>query len=239
MLSLLPTHLLAFLSAPSALLAIGVAELRLAGMGVLFLLAAVTVHEFAHAFVAHRLGDPTPQAEGRLNLNPLSHADPVGTLALPLLLPLLAPGFLFGWGRPVHTLPHRYRRSVSMRFGSALVAVAGPLANLLLAGLTLGVVWALGQAGVVQGPLDLQSPIRLFFTLNIILFVFNLIPLHPLDGGKVLTWLMGAKFDRVDDFLRKWGGWIVLLLVLSPIPVLSYLLTPFYRWGNVLLDAVV
>ena len=103
---------------------------------VVFMLVAVGLHEFAHAWVATRLGDPTPAAEERLTLNPLSHADPVGTFVMPVAAQLFGLPLL-GWGRPVPTQPYRYTRKVSMRTGLALVAVAGPLANLALGVLTV------------------------------------------------------------------------------------------------------
>jgi Zn-dependent protease len=214
------------------------ASLRLAGIFVLCLIAAITVHEFAHAFVAHKLGDPTPEAQGRLTLNPIAHADPVGTLALPIMMALMSPGMLFGWGRPVETQPRHYTRKISLRAGMALVAFAGPLSNLMLAGLTILVVWILALTGVITEPLSAYHPLRTFFSLNIVLFVFNLIPVHPLDGGKVLHWLMGPKYQNVDDFLARYGFLILLVLVFFT-PVMSWLLTPFFMLGNTLLNAVV
>ena len=103
---------------------------------VVFMVMAVGIHEYAHAWVATRLGDPTPKAEDRLTLNPLNHADPVGTFVMPIAAYVMSFPLL-GWGRPVPTQPYRYTRSVSMRTGLALVAVAGPLANLALGLLTV------------------------------------------------------------------------------------------------------
>jgi len=223
--------------------AINAEGLRLAAIQVLFLIASVTFHEFAHAWTADRLGDPTPDAQGRLTLNPVAHADPVGTLGLPLLMAIALPGSLIGWGRPVETDPRRFRRRFTIRGGMALVAFAGPLSNLLLALLTLLVVWALGMAGVLQAPLGRWSPFAMFFLLNLTLFAFNLLPIHPLDGGKIVTWLLGPKYAHVDEFLTQWGWPILLGLVLVEsfldIPTLSYLFLPVYSMGIYLLQAAV
>lgn len=205
-------------------------QARTAAITVICLILAVTVHEFAHALCAHRLGDPTPEGQGRLTLNPVAHADPIGTLVLPLILAVTNPGMLFGWGRPVQTQPRYYTRKVTMRAGMAMVAFAGPLSNLMLAGLTLGIAYGLSTAGMF-GEVA-REPIQRFFILNIVLFAFNLLPLHPLDGGKVLGWLLGPKYQQIDDFLLRYGGIIVIVLVLSPIPILRYLLGPFIRWAH-------
>ena len=196
--------------------------LRNAGLYVICLILAVTVHEFAHAYAAHKLGDGTPEAQGRLTLSPMAHADPIGTLILPLVLAVISPGLLFGWGRPVQTQPRNYTRKVTMRGGMAIVAFAGPLSNLLQAAITLAVLAGLSAAGALTQ--TLLTPLTLFFTLNLVLFAFNLLPIHPLDGGKVLSWAFGPRWEPVDDFLRRYGGIVILVLVLSPIPFLRYLL---------------
>lgn len=208
--------------------------LRNAGLYVICLILAVTVHEFAHAYAAHKLGDGTPEAQGRLTLSPMAHADPIGTLILPLMLAVMSPGLIFGWGRPVQTQPRNYTRKITMRAGMAIVAFAGPLSNLLQAGLTLGVVAALSAAGVLTE--TVLTPLGVFFTLNLILFVFNLLPVHPLDGGKVLSWAFGAKWEPVDDFLRRYGWVVILVLVLSG--VLGYLLKPVLDLGQLAFRAV-
>jgi len=210
--------------------------LRNAGLYVICLILAVTVHEFAHAYAAHKLGDGTPEAQGRLTLNPMAHADPIGTLILPLVLAIASPGLLFGWGRPVQSQPRNYTRKVTMRAGMAIVAFAGPLSNLVQAGLTLALVAGLSAAGALTP--TLMTPLTLFFTLNLVLFAFNLIPIHPLDGGKVLSWAFGARWEPVDEFLRRYGGIVLIVLVLSPIPILGYLLGPVLRLGQLALAAV-
>lgn len=211
-------------------------NLRMAGLVVICLILSVTIHEFAHAFAAHKLGDGTPEAQGRLTLSPMAHADPIGTLILPLILAVTSPGMLFGWGRPVQTDPRNYTRKITMRGGMAIVAFAGPLSNLLQAGLTLAIVAGLSAAGVFAESAFLLKPFGIFFSLNVLLFLFNLLPIHPLDGGKVLSWAFGPKFEPVDDFLRRYGGIVLIVLVLSG--VLGYLLGPVMDLASMVFLAV-
>jgi Zn-dependent protease len=119
----------------------------------------------------------------------------------------------------------------------ALVAFAGPLSNLLLAALTLLIVWLLGLVGLLrQGVL---GPLVAFFNLNIILLVFNMLPLHPLDGGKILAWFLGPKHQHIDDFLMRYGGYIIIILIVALPGVLGVIFTPFYQFGHWLLKAVI
>jgi Zn-dependent protease len=213
-------------------------DVRRAGVFLICMVLAIGVHEFAHAWTAHRLGDGTPEAQGRLTLNPLPHADPIGTMVLPVVLALSGTGMLFGWGKPVNTEPRYYTRKITMRGGMALVSFAGPLSNLLLAVLTFGLIAALSASGVITGRIDGFHPLRVFYSLNILLFVFNLIPVHPLDGGKILAWLMGPRYQHVDDFLRRYGFLILVGLIFMPPYLLEFILRPFFQWGNLALDLV-
>lgn len=223
----------------------GATDLRRAGIFVICMILAIGVHEFAHAWMANKLGDPQPEGEGRLTLNPLVHADPIGTITLPLVLGLFGGGFLFGWGRPVMTNPRNYTRKISMRGGFALVAFAGPLSNLLQALVALGLIAGLSAAGMMSvGTGALEHPLLVYYVLNIVLFAFNLIPIHPLDGGKVLGWLLGAKYQHIDDFLLANGGKILLVAIFAPLMLgfagpIQWLLMPFVDAGIYLLQLVV
>lgn len=232
----------AFLLTSPGLLAIGAADLRRAGIFVICMILAIGVHEFSHAYAAHKLGDPTPEGEGRLTLNPVAHMDPIGTLALPLVLGLWMNGMIFGWGRPVNTNPRMYDRKITMRGGMALVAFAGPLSNLLLAALSLLLVFILKVTGVITVASlaggSLEHPLLVFYFLNILLFAFNLLPLHPLDGGKVLAWALGPRYQHVDDFLARYGFVILIVLVVALPQVISVLFGPFFSFGRWALTAV-
>lgn len=146
-------------------------------------LVAITFHEFAHGLAAYKLGDNTAKNEGRLSLNPLDHLDPIGTLML-----LLAG---FGWGKPVHVNPTQYTRKISMEKGEAIVSFAGPLTNIILAfvfALIYGAMIKLASAGFLLSKVGniIQLIIASTISINIGLGVFNLIPLPPLDGSKII-----------------------------------------------------
>ncbi|MGE5654078.1 MAG: site-2 protease family protein, partial [Bacillota bacterium] len=147
------------------------------------LLIAMTVHEFAHAYVAHRLGDPTPRLQGRLTLNPVAHIDPMGLLMLVF--------FRFGWGRSVEVNPNYFR---NYRKGMLWVSLAGPASNILL-GLATAIVF--GLLGRFSPLLLTSSGFRQIMLgllmYNVYLAVFNLIPIPPLDGSKILFGILPAK----------------------------------------------
>ncbi len=153
-------------------------------------IAFVAFHEFAHAWTADKLGDDTPRLQGRVTLDPIAHIDLVGTIILPLVL-LVASAqhgqpFFFGWGKPVMINPNNLRRR---RFDDILVSVAGPVMNLLLGILLLGIV-KLGSVAGISFFQNIDSFIPLI-SLTLFLFVFNLLPIPPLDGGHIFRHLLG------------------------------------------------
>lgn len=163
------------------------------------LILAISLHEFAHALAADLQGDRLPRAMGRVSLNPARHLDPLGTLLIFLVG--------FGWGKPVE---FRRQALASPRFGAAIVAMAGPLMNLLL-----GFVGALGTVWAVRS--DNQSLALFFYTflgINVILAVFNLIPIPPLDGSRLLTIFLPPSKQHILFFLDRYGMVILLLLLL-------------------------
>ncbi len=179
------------------------------------MILSLTVHEFAHAWMGKRLGDTTAEELGRLTLNPLPHIDPIGTLLLPLLLMTKGLGY-FGWAKPVPFNPARFRRDITMRTGTMLVALAGPVSNLLLALASLGILSALVHTGTLDAtPQALLTLLTTMIGINIGLFVFNMIPVAPLDGQKILAGLLpgttAIQFDRINARF----GWIALLLLLA------------------------
>lgn len=187
------------------------------------LVGSLSVHEAAHAWAADRLGDPTARALGRLSLNPAVHVDPIGTVFFPLLaamtnLPLI------GWARPV-PVDRRYLRAPRRDF--ALIAAAGPVSNLVLAALGSGAVLALGGLGAVLEAGMLGETLVQWVVLNVLLALFNMIPVPPLDGGNVLMGLLPSGAADALERLRPYGFLVIYALMLSGL--LSAVLRPVQR----------
>lgn len=196
------------------------------GLYLICLVLSIAVHEYGHALVADRLGDPTPDSEGRVSLNPLVHADPVGTLIMPVVA-VISSFPLLGWGRPVPTRPSNYTRKVSMRGGMALVAAAGPFGNLVLVLVVLGITAVMARTvGISEG---MHKLLWTMLQLNVILMLFNLLPLHPLDGGKILAAFLPPRLEYIDEFLMQYGPWILLGLVIFGGGVLAQLFVPLQK----------
>lgn len=177
---------------------------------VVAIIEAIALHEFAHAYVADLQGDRLPRAMGRLSLNPARHLDPLGTICIVLIG--------FGWGKPVEFRPTALR---SRRFGAALVALAGPSMNLLLAflgalGTSLAGARLVGDAILIPPGGITEHVVNFcltFLGINVILAVFNLIPLPPLDGSRLLTIFLPPSRQNVIYFLDRYGFLILLALV--------------------------
>ena len=152
-------------------------------------LLAITFHEAAHAFVANACGDDTAKSLGRVSLNPIPHIDPIGTILLPAFLYLIHAPFLFGWAKPV---PVDWSKLRHLRRDMMLVAAAGPGANFLLAAVSSGLLFAAYRAALTPGWLVQALSISVAF--NLLLGVFNLLPIPPLDGSKVLAGLLPEKW---------------------------------------------
>jgi Zn-dependent protease len=222
------------------------------------LMAAVVLHEFAHGWVAHFFGDPTAKSLGRLTINPIPHIDPWGSIIVPLLLWLAPGGFVFGWAKPV---PIDARKLHNPKRDMAFVAIAGPLMNLFLAvvsGLLLALFLWLDptlqanwppQPGV-EPRTDLLGRILVPLTamalfsivINTLLFTFNLLPIPPLDGSRVLVSLLPLKSAYILSRLEPYGMLIILgLFMIDPhIPIISTVVGGVFHFlTNFLLSALV
>jgi Zn-dependent protease len=193
------------------------------------LLFSLSVHESAHGWMAHKLGDDTALREGRVTLNPLVHIDPIGTVLLPLLQ-IFTGLLLIGWARPTPYDPTNFRRNVTMRQGHMLVAGAGPVSNLLLAVLFTAVFFVIVRSGIIQ---EARNPVVMMVGLgiqmNVVLALFNLVPIPPLDGSKVASYgLPGSLGERYDRVVEPYG--YVILLVLFATGILGRVLGPVARW---------
>ena len=178
----------------------------------IILLAALPIHEFSHALIAYRLGDGTAKLLGRLTLNPIVHFDPVGGTLLILTLLIPGSGFIFGWAKPTPVNPANLRGG---RQSDALVALAGPASNLVLAA-AAAIPFRVMIATGVDAPLPLAI-LSLFIQINISLMIFNLIPLPPLDGSHVLLALVDPRTSwQLRTFLSQYGSIILLALILIP-----------------------
>jgi Zn-dependent protease len=177
------------------------------------LVFSAIIHEYMHGWMADRLGDPTAKDEGRLTLNPLPHIDPLGSVALPLLLVASGSSIVFGWAKPVPYNPYNLR---DKKYGAAKVAVAGPLGNLIIAllfGLTLRFL-----------PIELsQDTIYLFqviVLINVLLMIFNLVPIPPLDGSKVIAPFLPVSLQIQMAKLEPYGMFLVILFLWIGLPLI-------------------
>lgn len=171
---------------------------------------AITAHEAAHGWAAKKRGDNTAFLLGRLTLNPLKHIDWLGTVILPCLLLVTGTGFIFGWAKPVPVDTRNFKRPLQ---DMALVALAGPLSNLLMA-----LAWALlARVGVMIGIEAVSLPLIYSgvagITINLVLFLINLLPIPPLDGSRVLTGLLPARMAWQFAKIEPYGFYILLALL--------------------------
>ncbi|MEH7522772.1 site-2 protease family protein [Bacillus sp. JJ1503] len=182
------------------------------------LMIAFTVHEFAHAFVAYKFGDPTAKNQGRLTLNPIQHLDPIGTILI----------FIagFGWARPVPVNRFFFKNP---RLAGISVSIAGPISNLIMASLGFLIWYAMVGMGVATGlPSFVPDFLNIFIHLNLVLFIFNLIPLPPLDGYRIVEDLMPKSIRPRLTQYEAYGSVIFLILVITPLD--QYTIQPIFRF---------
>lgn len=187
-------------------------------------LVAITFHEFAHAYTAYKLGDDTPKMQGRLNLNPISHIDPFGFIFL-----ILAG---FGWGKPVEIDPRNFNGKYSLSKAEAIVAAAGPISNFILAFILLLVSYILGLTGALNNlhqnaQMVINYVLLYAVTINIGLGVFNLIPLPPLDGSKILMHFL--PYNAKQWFYNNQNVFYIVFLLIWITGLSSVILQPVFN----------
>lgn len=170
------------------------------------LIFSVVAHEVSHGYMAQYLGDPTARLAGRLTMNPLKHLDPVGSLLVPLVMALTHTGFIFGWAKPVPYNPYNLR---DQKWGDAKVALAGPLTNLGIA-VFFAALLRFGGANLSS---DMRWIMQLVVLINIVLAIFNLVPIPPLDGSKVLFNALPLRYRYVEEYFQRYA--LVLILVFA------------------------
>lgn len=179
----------------------------------IILIFSVILHEVAHGYMALRLGDPTAKYEGRLTLNPIKHIDPVGSILVPIVTSFA--GVTFGWAKPVPFNPYNLRNK---RWGEALVAASGPLSNIALAIIFALVIRSADVLGLTQTTAILCEYI---VGINLVLAIFNLFPVPPLDGSKILFAFLPAHALRFREVFEKYGFVLILVVIFAGWPLIS------------------
>jgi Zn-dependent protease len=183
----------------------------------LTLIIAFTVHEFAHAYTAYKFGDPTAQKQGRLTLNPMHHLDPLGTILI------FVSGF--GWARPVPVNRHYFKNP---RAAGVLVSIMGPLSNLIMAFLGYGILYFLvTTSSVASVPTFILDFLKVFYWLNLLLMVFNLLPLPPLDGYRIIEDIVSPSLRAKLTQYEQYSYLVFLIIFLTPLD--SYTITPLIQ----------
>lgn len=178
-------------------------------------LVAITVHEFSHALAAYKMGDTTAADQGRLSLNPLDHLDPIGTLMLII--------FRFGWAKPVPINPYRFK---NYKKGVIIVSLAGPASNLIMA--LAGAI--LARFVIPLGINVLSQFTYTFIFINIVLAIFNLLPIPPLDGSRLITVMIPPKYNHIAVFLERYGFLILVILLFGFPGIFSAVVQPIARY---------
>lgn len=193
-------------------------------IAILIFLFSVILHEISHGAVADYLGDPTARMAGRLTLNPLKHLDPIGSVLLPVMLILIKSGIIVGWARPVPINPFNFRDKI---YGSAKVAAAGPLVNILIAALFGLAIRFLPLESFLFGQ-NLEIIFSFIVWINLLLALFNLIPIPPLDGSHILFTFLPRELDEIKIFLLRYGFFILIFFIFFLLPLLIPVIRFFF-----------
>lgn len=190
---------------------------------VAILIMSVVIHEVAHGYIAYALGDPTAKLAGRLTLNPIPHIDPLGSVIVPFILSLIPGGVVFGWAKPVPFNPYNLKGG---KWGPAYVALAGPLSNIIVA-LFFGLLIRFNDVlSLNESMIDIASVI---VSLNIVLALFNLIPIPPLDGSKVLFAILPYRLRFIEQQMYA-NQWMLLILVIFTAGIIIFPMLRLLFW---------
>lgn len=189
-------------------------------LSIVILILSVIIHEVCHGYMADRLGDPTARLQGRLTLNPIKHLDPVGSVLVPLITSLS--GFTFGWAKPVPYNPYNLKNK---RLGEFLIALAGPASNIAIA-LVFGLFIRFVQEGVMTPVIEIAAYIVI---VNIVLAVFNLIPIPPLDGSKILFSLFPNQYGRLRMGLEMFAPVLIVIVAFFLWQFISPIIWPIFK----------
>lgn len=184
------------------------------------LIMSVVVHEVSHGLMANRLGDPTAKNLGRLSFNPLKHLDFMGSFLVPLVSYSLG-GFVFGWAKPVPYNPYNLK---NQKWGPAMVAAVGPISNFIIA-----LFFGLGLRFIHGLPPTAIMPISLIVYINILLGVFNLVPIPPLDGSRILAAVLPYRYERQLAMLERYGFVLVLVFIFFIFPLITPIIPVIFR----------
>lgn len=187
---------------------------------------SVMVHEVSHGAVAFKLGDETAKKEGRLTLNPLAHLDFFGSFLLPIFLVIANSSVIFGWAKPVPYNPNNLKNP---KKGAALISVAGPLSNIMLAAIFGILLRIIPLAGVGANFGILATLFQIIISINILLAIFNLLPIPPLDGSKLIFAVLPAKYYKFQIFMERYGALILLIFIFFGFQLLTPILSLFYN----------
>lgn len=194
---------------------------------IIVLIFSVVIHEVSHGYIADELGDPTARNLGRLTLNPLKHIDPFGSIILPLLMSLIPGGIILGWAKPV---PYNPLNLKDPKKGGALIAAAGPASNIVMA-----VIFAIFYRLFMYVPsvsgtlLTLEPLFASIVMINIMLAIFNLVPIPPLDGSKILFAFIPRKYEHIADTFERYGFFVLMIFIFLGIGFLSPVVRFLYR----------
>ncbi len=213
-------------------------EIRLIFQGIIFLVLSICVHEYGHAIVADKLGDRLPRSQGRTTLNPMAHADPIGTLAFPLISLVVTHGSSigFGWGKPVMVNPTAFTRKLQMRTAHMMVAAAGPAMNILLGMIvTIAHLIATKQSWITTP--EAHQAFMAAGMLNFGLAVFNCIPAPPLDGGAILEGLLPHRYVAKYQEISIYGPFVLMAVIMieplrRALGFLAY--SVYYYWSSLI-----